>query len=128
MRTILVSLMLMFVISGCTTAPLQVSSKPVDRVPLILPNVDRYYNRNVEWVVITPANAEKVFAKLKKEGKPIAVIGLSGQDYKALSLNTADTQVLIKQLQSLISAYKKYYIAVEKKADDTDKKNLKENP
>ncbi len=119
MKIVMLLLLSLFMF-GCTTAPIQIIAAPTDRIPLVLPEVDRYYSREIKWIVITPKNAEKVFAKIKKEGKPVAIIGLTGGTdggYKSLTLNTADTQLLIKQLITQLNAYKKYYIAVEQKED-----------
>lgn len=106
-------------LSGCSwTRDIQVKTKPVERIPLVLPEADLYHHRSIEWVVITKENKDEVFAQLKKEGKPIAIIGLAGDDYELLALNTSDQQVLIKQLNAIIKAYKSYYLAVEKRDDE----------
>jgi len=118
MRLFLTALLAVIMLSGCSwTRDIQVRTKPVERIPLVLPDADRYHHRTIAWVVITKDNAEEVFAKLAKEGKPIAIIGLAGDDYELLALNTSDQQVLIKQLNSIIKAYKSYYLAVEKRDD-----------
>jgi hypothetical protein len=101
-------------LAGCSwTQDLLVKTKPVDRIPLVLPDVDRYHHRQIEWQVVTKENVAEVFAELQKTGKPLAIIGLSGNDYELLSLNVSDQQLLIKQLNAIIAAYKTYYIAVE---------------
>lgn len=114
----IVALVLMTILlSGCfhSTKPLVVQTKPIERIPLVLPEPDQYHPRNIEWIIITPENAEEVFARLKKEGKPVAIIGVTGEGYKVLALNNGDKLKLIKQLKAQIEAYRNYYIAIEKR-------------
>jgi len=119
MKLIITLLLSLTLLSGCSwTRDIQIKTKPVERIPLVLPEADLYHHRQIEWVVITKENAAAVFAQLAKEGKPLAIIGLAGDDYELLSLNTSDQQVLIKQLNATIQAYKTYYIAVEKRDKD----------
>lgn len=114
MRLIIVSILSLTLLTGCSwSRDLMIKTKPVDRIPLILPEVDVYHHRQIEWHVITIANAEKVFAELQKKGKPVALIGLDGDNYELLSANVGDQLLLIKQLNAIIEAYKTYYIAVE---------------
>ena len=63
MKYLAIAFMTIF-LTGCfgTTKPLVVKAKPIERVPLVLPEPDRYNPRDVEWIIITPENAEKVFA------------------------------------------------------------------
>ena len=115
MKKIIITLILTALLSGCGwTKEVVIKSEPVARIPLVLPDVDIYYHRDIEWVVVTKDNVDEVFADLQKRGKSLAIIGLAGDDYELLALNTSDQQVLIKQLNAIIDAYKKYYIAVEK--------------
>lgn len=119
MRLFIVAILSLTLLTGCSwTKDLLVKTEPIERIPLVLPEVDLYKHRQLEWHVITPENADKVFASLQKKGLPIALIGMNGDDYELLALNTSDQQVLIKQLNSIIKAYKMYYIAVEKR-DET---------
>lgn len=119
MRLFIIALLSLTLLTGCSwTKDLLVKTKPVERIPLVLPDADLYHHRQIEWHVITKDNAEAVFAELRKTGKPIALIGLDGDDYELLALNTSDQQLLIKQLNAIIEAYKSYYIAVEKRDKD----------
>ena len=120
MRLFITLVLSLTLLTGCSwTKELMVKTEPIERVPLTLPDVDRYQHRELEWVVVTKENANEVFEQLAKEGKPIAIIGLAGDDYELLGLNMGDQQVLIKQLNSIIKSYKEYYIAVEKRDDET---------
>jgi len=114
-------LLIIMMLSGCSwTRDLLVKTEPVERIPLVLPEPDRYVHRELKWIVVTADNVNQVFAQLHKQGKPVAIIGLAGDDYELLSLNISDQQVLIKQLNAVIKAYKTYYIAVEKRDSDLE--------
>ena len=125
---ILSIIILSFLLSGCfgTTKPLVVKTEPIKRIPLVLPAPDEYFPREVKWIIITPDNAKKIFAMLKKSGQPVAIIGVDGEGYKLLALNNSDKLKFIKQLQAQIQAYKNYYIAVEKRDAEINKKAKEE--
>jgi hypothetical protein len=115
MRIIAIALIVVM-LTGCSwTRDILVKTEPVDRIPLVLPEADEYSHRNVDWIIITPENAQEIFADLANTGRPIAIIGLTGDQYELLSLNVADQMLLIKQLNAIINAYEEYYIAVEKR-------------
>ena len=119
MKIILIALLSLTLLSGCSwTRDIMVKSKPVDRIPLILPEADIYSNREVTWKIITEENASEVFAEIQKRGQAGALIGLTGDQYKQLTLNVGDQQLLVKQLNAIINAYKAYYNKVEKR-DET---------
>ena len=54
------------VLSSCSSIPqsIDIISKPAEKVALELPDVDRFTQRPIEWVVITPENAEAIFHHL----------------------------------------------------------------
>lgn len=105
-------LILIATVSACSTPqprPITVSASPVDRPELVLPNPDRIQTRTVEWVIITPDNAEAVFERARATGKPITFFALTENGYEALALNLNDLRTFIQQLQTIISAYENYY-------------------
>lgn len=102
---------IILLLSGCswfTTDALQITTKPADKVPLILPEVDVYKSRPVKWLIVTPDNYQEVLTKLKNKGS-VALFALTPKDYENASLNTRDTFKLVRQLQNIIDAYQKYY-------------------
>lgn len=124
MRLIAIAVMLL-VLSGCSlfhTKPIEVSTTPVERIPLVLPEADRIYKRDIKWIVITPENADEIFKALAKKGQPVALIGVTGDGYEVLTLSNADKLQLIAQLKAQIAAYKDYYIAVETRDEEHNKK------
>ena len=105
-------LILFVAVSACSTPqsrPITVSASPVDRPELVLPNPDRIQTRPVDWVVITPDNAEEVFERIRATGRPVTFFALTESGYEALALNLNDLRTFIQQLQTIIVAYENYY-------------------
>ena len=98
-------------ISGCaTTKPIEISTSPVQKPELVLPQADTLSERPVEWILITPDNYEKVFADLKKSGQDVVLFGITAKGYENLSLNANDIRTYMQQQNAIIVAYKNYYI------------------
>jgi len=98
-------------LSGCSlfnTDPLIVSNVPVEKVPLILPEVDHFQYREISWMVVTEENYEETVSKLKSKGSMV-LFAITAKGYENLSLNTSDILKLIKQQREIIIAYEKYY-------------------
>jgi ABC-type uncharacterized transport system ATPase subunit len=107
-------LTLLTLLSGClgkdtVPVPLEIRTKPVEKPELILPTTDVLRMRDVEWTIITENNYEEVFTNLGKDGKIVAIFGLSEKGYSNLGLNLSDLRAYIQQQQSIILAYKNYY-------------------
>jgi len=124
---IVIALLTVFLLFGCTTDPIIIQAKPIERIPLVLPDVDGYEAYEIKWIVITEANAKEKFAKLKRKGIPVAIIGVTGDGYKILGLANGDKRKLIRQLQAQIKAYKQYYIAVEDRDEEHNKEVTESN-
>jgi len=100
------------VLSGCVSSQprqIQVTARPVDRPELVLPSPDRIQTRQVDWIIITPQNAEEVFERIRATGKPVTLFALTENGYEALALNLNDLRTFIQQLQTMIRAYENYY-------------------
>jgi len=107
-------LSLILLLSGCsllTPQPreIQVSTVPIEKPQLELPQADELRLREVEWVLITPENAEEVFAEAEESGRPIVFFGLTDEGYENLGLNISDIRAFIQQQQTIIAAYENYY-------------------
>lgn len=110
-KIILVSLLSMFMLTGCFNSKLvKVSAEPIERAPLVVPSVDPYTNREVKWIIVTPENADQVFREMQEKGQSLSLFALTGDGYKSLSLNTADQIKISKQHKAIIEAYRKYYV------------------
>ena len=107
-------LTLLTLLSGClgrdaVPVPLEIRTQPVEKPELILPTTDVLRMRDVEWTIITENNYEEVFTNLGKDGKIVAIFGLSEKGYSNLGLNLSDLRSYIQQQQAIILAYKNYY-------------------
>lgn len=97
-------------------------SAPLERVPLSLPKIDRVELDDVEWILITPENAEHVWQDLEKKNYDIVLFGLTDRGYESLSVNTAKLKQIVIQQQAVIAAYKRYYEKQEAAIEDQEKK------
>ena len=111
-RNALGCLAVVLLISGCagTPKPIQISTSPVQKPELVLPQADSVVNRPVEWILITPENYEQVFADIKKSGQDVVLFGITAKGYENLSLNANDLRTYMQQQNAIILAYKNYYI------------------
>lgn len=108
------------------------SAKPIDRPRLVIPTVDQFTRRDIQWIVVTPANAETIF----RDKGEVALFALTSEGYKNLSLNTADQLKLILQQQAVIAAYSTYYQKADTEINNFNKEqaaltrriNLENNP
>lgn len=89
-------------------------SAPLDRVPLNLPKADQLKTDPVEWFVITPDNADDVFAVLEKQGTDTVIFGVTDDGYENLSVNIAKILKLVEQQKLIIDAYENYYVQQER--------------
>ena len=62
-----------------------------------------------EWKVITPENADAVFAELKKTKQEAVLIATTPNGYKQLSITIAELRQLIDTQRQLIIQYQIYY-------------------
>ena len=104
--------MVLALLSACS-APMprqiEISAKPIEKPELVIPSADRLIMRKVDWVIITPENAEEVFAKLEKDGKRVVLFGLTDNGYESIALNLSDLRAYIQQQKAIIAAYEGYY-------------------
>ena len=112
-------------ISGCATPtkPIEISTSPVQKPELVLPQADAIVNRPVQWIVITPENYEQVFADLEKSGQDVVLFGITAKGYENLALNANDIRTYMQQQNAIIVAYKNYYIRSQSALDDAVKVN-----
>ena len=109
-------------LAACSTTPqrIEVTSKPIDKPSLILPQVDQVTMRKVEWIIITEANMEEEVAKWTAGGKPLAVFAITADGYESLGRNFSDIRTLVQQQQAIILAYDNYYKASDAALDDAE--------
>lgn len=109
----IVLIILALSLSGCSlfqSKEITVSDVPIEKVPLILPQVDQYQSREVQWVIVTPENYNEIIRDIQRRGSS-ALFAMTSKNYENLSLNQTDILKLIKQQKELINAYQLYYQA-----------------
>ena len=112
--------MIVFGLAACSTTPqtIQVTSKPIDKPELVLPDVDQVNMRRIEWIVINEENMDEKLAQLTAGGAPLAIFVLTAQGYENLGLNFSDIRALVQQQQQIILAYDNYYKAANKALEE----------
>ena len=119
MKAYILTAALLFVAACGAKAPepIKISTSPVERPELVLPEADPVKLRDVNWVVITDENYETVFKELADSGENIVLIGLTDKGYQNLSLNLNDLRTYIQQQNAIILAYRNYYIRSQSALD-----------
>tara|TARA_R110002050_G_scaffold141439_1_gene266615 strand:+ start:33 stop:509 length:477 start_codon:yes stop_codon:yes gene_type:complete len=113
-------------LSACSSPRvLQITTTPIAKPELTLPDVDVIKTKPVEFFIITPENYAKVFAKIKKSGRPIALFALTDKGYENLGTNLSSVRALIEQQKTIIAAYESYY-KESKNAINSANKQIKE--
>lgn len=108
----LVAITSLFLVSACsrpeivTPAPVEVRTIQVSRPAPIVPGIDQLRLRDVGWIIITPENAETVFASLSGD---VVLFAITSDGYEDLSLNLSDVRALIQQQQRVIAIYQNSY-------------------
>jgi hypothetical protein len=94
---------------GSNVKPIEIKTKAVERQKLNLKEPAPLKGRDVEWIVITPENAEQVWKDLKEKNVDVVLIGLTDEGYEQLALTMAELKNYIAQQRSIIIKYKEYY-------------------
>ena len=88
---------------------IEVSTTPVEKPKLVLPKADQLFQRPIEWIIITPENAEEAFKSIQGRGRPILLFGVTDKGYENLALNLSDLRAYLQQQKAIIAAYENYY-------------------
>lgn len=98
-------------LTACSSIPgiINVETTPVEKPELVLPEVDKFTQRNVKWIVVTPENVNNVFKDLEDSNTDVVLFALTDEGYANLTLNVADIIKLLQQQKAIIAAYKQYY-------------------
>ena len=115
--SLIATFLLLPLISGCSilpkwsssVAPIEVKTVAQEKTRLNLREPAPLEARDVQWIVITPENAEAVFQKLREENVDAVLIGLTDVGYEQLSLTMAEIKNYIAQQKAIIVKYKEYY-------------------
>lgn len=88
-------------------APVEVKTVEVQKPAPVVPSVDPLRLKDVQWIVITPENAEEQFSKIKN-GEAV-FFALTAKGYENLSLNISDIRAMIEQQQRVIAIYQRQF-------------------
>lgn len=109
-------LTLPLLISGCSlfsgwksVEPITINKKAVERTRLDLPLPTPFAAKDIQWVVITPDNAQKVFAELKDKNIDVVLFAITDEGYEQLAVTIAELRGIIAQQRAIIIKYKEYY-------------------
>ena len=115
MRTLCLAAISILLLSGCSTIDLiDTREKEVERTELNLPLADPLTLDQPDWIVITPENADEVFAYLREQGSDPVIFGLTDQGYEKLSIDFLRIRQHINTQRNILLRYKEYY------EEDTD--------
>lgn len=105
-------------LAGCSTPEVvEITTSPIDKPELVLPQAQELNLRDVTWIVITPENIDEVWKELQDTGTTVVLFALTDQGYENVSLNLNDIRSYIQQQQAIIAAYNRYYRDVETTID-----------
>jgi hypothetical protein len=115
--TLTTSLLLAINLAGCASfdlfgkreKPIEITTKAAEKTPLDIANPEPLRLKPVEWVVMTPANQEEIFAKLEANGNDPVVFALTADGYQSLAVTIAELRNLINTQRNIIIKYKEYY-------------------
>jgi hypothetical protein len=89
--------------------PVEIQTKAVERTRLDIPFPNPVTAKPIEWIIITPENADQIWAKLKESNTDIVLLGLTDNGYEQLSVTIAELRNMIAAQRQIIIKYKEYY-------------------
>lgn len=98
-----------FSLFGKRVKPVEVQVKAVERTRLNIPHPDPLSAKPIEWILVTPENAERVFAELKEKNVDLVLFGLTDDGYESLAVTIAELRNYIATQRQIIIKYKEYY-------------------
>lgn len=125
---LLIPIISLSLISGCASIwpfggdsevkPITVQRKAVERARLNIKAPEPLKAREFKWVIITPDNAEQVWAKLKEEGKDLVLFALTDEGYEELAMTMGEIKNYLANQRSIIIKYKEYYEPVNSEQEE----------
>lgn len=125
---LLIPIISLSLISGCASIwpfgdepdvkPITVQRKAVERARLNIKAPEPIKAREFKWVIITPDNAEQVWAKLKEEGKDLVLFALTDEGYEELAMTMGEIKNYLANQRSIIIKYKEYYEPVNSEQEE----------
>lgn len=95
---------------GCAgVKPITVQTQEVARQPLALALPAPVRITPVTWTLVTPANADEVFAAMAERGDDLVLFTITADGYKDLAVTMAELRNLIATQRAIIIKYQQYY-------------------
>lgn len=115
MIKILVAATVMLALSGCSifnwkkVEPVVIKKEEVARTPLNLPDPPPLKPSAPNWILITPANAERVWKDLQGRKADLVLFALTDDGYEELAVSMAELRNFIAQQRQILMKYREYY-------------------
>ena len=114
---ILILSLLSINLSGCASfglfgdrvKPITVSTVPLEKTPLALPDPAPLRTKPIQWVIITPDNADAVWKRMAEDDQDVVVFALTADGYQQLAVTIAELRNLIATQRVIIQKYSEYY-------------------
>jgi len=114
---LITSLLLLTNLGGCASwglfgkrvEPITVSTVPLEKTPLALPDPAPLRSKPIQWVVITPGNVDAVWERLAQDDDDVVVFALTADGYQQLAVTIAELRNLIATQRVIIQKYREYY-------------------
>jgi hypothetical protein len=114
---LITSLLLLTNLGGCASwglfgkrvEPITVSTVPLEKTPLALPDPAPLKSKPIRWVVITPGNVDAVWERLAQDDDDVVVFALTADGYQQLAVTIAELRNLIATQRVIIQKYREYY-------------------
>ena len=104
-------------LSGCVTLdwwrkpsePVKIEKKAVERTRLDLADPKPIKPSTHNWIVITPKNADRIWAEIKSKNVDLVLFALTDDGYEELAIDMAQIRNFIQQQRDIINKYREYY-------------------
>jgi len=119
MNKVILILLASFVLVSCSAGEKKIKIFSVEepRQQLDYPMPTPLELEQVKWIIINSENADEVFAKMQEQGLDPVLFGLSDKDFQLLSKNFAQIRNKLKETNTLLEEYKKYYEDYQEETD-----------
>lgn len=116
--TLIISLLLVASLTGCASLwpwghedpkPITVINKPLEKTPLNMTVPEPLRLKPMQWIVVTPQNAEQIFRQLESRGQDPVLFAITDDGYMSLAESMAEVRNFMNTQRTIIIEYKKYY-------------------
>jgi hypothetical protein len=94
---------------GPREKPITVSTVPLEKTPLALPDPAPLRTKPIEWIIVTPDNADAVWQRIAENDDDVVVFALTADGYQQLAVTIAELRNLIATQRVMIQKYREYY-------------------